>query len=116
MKISGAIFIIIGLAVAVTSYFLNQIDNKNRFILFMVIGIGLFVYGVGKLIFRKKENVEMHENHLHQGKHRPNTTAAQPQMQDRQAAQNIKYNFCPYCGTIIRQAANFCPTCGTRLR
>lgn len=108
-KIPAVIFILVGAGVAGFSYFMDYMQGKNSFTLFLIIGSLLFLYGIGKLIFRKKENVEKHEHHLHHGK------------QQVQNPQQIKptdkrYVFCPYCGSIIQPNFTFCYNCGSRLK
>jgi flagellar basal body-associated protein FliL len=112
-KIPAVIFILVGAGVAGFSYFMDYMQGKNSFIIFMIAGIGLFLYGIGKLIFRKKDNTDMHDTHLHTGRH---AQASQQQMQQSNQPRPQKYSFCPFCGSILQPGYRFCYNCGSRLR
>jgi len=105
-KISGTAYLIIGICVALISYF-----SKNPSLrLFIYIGSIFGLIGIIKILFtgisRKKEKPVRQRKVTHQHP-----------IQRPQSIQHHKQftSYCKYCGNIVRISDNFCNRCGHAL-
>lgn len=96
-KIHGFVYLIVGIFIALVSYFSDNPSLK----LFLYIGFLIGIIGIIKLFItalqRKKEKPTV--------KQHPTTTPKQ--------AAFTKY--CQRCGNLVRNFDNFCSKCGTAL-
>lgn len=90
--IHGAVFVVLGLAVAGFSYYITYMREVGNFIIFIIAGIAMAAYGAAKLFFRTG---------LRGGK------AAKPKV-----SRSVKY--CRRCGAAAYSHARFCWKCGAK--
>ena len=94
-KIHGFVYLIVGIFVALISYFSDNPSLK----LFLYIGFLLGIIGIIKLFItslqRKKEKPVKHQTTTHK--------------------QSAFAKYCQRCGNIVRNFDNFCSKCGQAL-
>lgn len=94
-RISGIVFIIVGIIVTITSYFFVE-----EIFVFSYIGILFIVWGIIKIIYKKltspsKKKTDFIKQHKKHRNRRPH---------------------CPYCNKVIVIHDNFCSNCGALLK
>jgi len=89
-RISGEVFIIIGIIVAITSFFVKAI------FFFVYVGAGFIIWGGIKLLYTKLA-----------GEEKPKKQHAQHKSHHR---------LCPYCNRQVKPHDNFCSNCGALLK
>ena len=102
VKISGTVFLVVGLAVAILSFAID----KQRFFLFLVLGVIFAFIGVFKVFTaksRKRGTVPS-----------PAQTPKHPMHQRSHTSPYVA--FCPSCGNAVRSTDHFCNKCGLQLR
>ena len=62
MELSGLLYLIIGFLVAAFSAYVNMRTNSIKMLLFVLVGIGMLIYGAWKL-FRKEPKAAIHHPH-----------------------------------------------------
>lgn len=97
-EIRGFVYLIIGLFIAVASLVLNLQGKGNKFTFFLIVGLGMVVLGIIKLMGPKKK---VQKPAIQQGHQHPN---AQQQF--------VKY--CSRCGTALHGFQQFCHMCRSR--
>ncbi len=113
-KISGKIYVVVGLAVILLSYLVNMTRDEKSFTLFMFIG-GLFILiGIVKEVISSRKSSHAHETHLHHGTHNPSKKQLKAHHTRRPVQRELEY--CRNCGTAVNHHDNFCPHCGNRVR
>ena len=126
MKIHGIAYSIIGLFVAVTSFYLFK---GNQQFLFYIVGGALLSFGIVKMLIDRVREPKYEDSSKpkNQGqKHQPQAIyKPTQQMFERQAGQqnsnrvppaNQQVRYCPQCGTMVSVQQNFCHSCGAQLR
>ena len=109
------VLIIVGLAVLISSYFMNQQKLVGPFTLFGGIGALFLLYGLLKKLFTstpKKIDTyhTAHEAHTsHNSKNRTYQDTHRKPIQATGAA------YCHNCGSRVHPASNFCHSCGSKL-
>jgi len=104
-KIHGATYFIIGILVAVFSYYLDNKRGSDSFILFFYIGVLFVIIGLIKLValaIKKKDEHPKPPRHQQQQKSHHQQVHHTPQ-------------FCQRCGAALRQTDHFCAMCGNAL-
>ncbi len=100
-KIPGIAFIITGMIISGTSYYLNKIRDSNSLRIFVIIGFLFIIYGLFKIILKKAIDLGKPKKHY---KHTP-----------EYYQKHHTYKFCPKCGSKLRETFNFCYNCGERV-
>ena len=111
-KLSGKLYIIVGLGVVLLSYFVNLTRENKSFVIFMIVGGIFIVFGVIREIASGRKSTASHETHLHHGTHRP---ATKTHPAHRKTVQH-QIRYCRTCGTGVGASDVFCPRCGTKVR
>ncbi|MGM5485449.1 MAG: zinc ribbon domain-containing protein [Nanobdellota archaeon] len=115
-EIPGKVFVIIGLIVTVSSYFLNNM-RETSFLIFIIIGALMFIYGLFKLFMRKDKDETGSTGHKRpagQGNRSVSQAYQHPHEHHRTEHDKVM-NFCPGCGHKVPPGSRFCPSCGIRL-
>jgi len=99
VKIHGVVYLIVGLFIAIGSLIVNLQDKSYKFVLFLLIGLGMIVLGIIKLMGPKKKV------------HKPTTQQSQQQFNPQQ--QFVKY--CSRCGAALQGFQQFCHNCGSKM-
>jgi len=86
-KLSGWLFLIMGIIITTVSFLVNNATGKFKMALFVVLGVIFIFVGIMK-IFTKKQK---------------------PQKKPRVV-------FCPYCGQSVYETQQFCHRCRSRLK
>lgn len=92
-EVSGPVLIGVGVIVAIASILIDW----KKFFVFMIIGVFMFLNGLRKQIWNKKET------HHHPPKNPPHNPY-----------QNVPIKYCRRCGFQIKKQDFYCPNCGTR--
>jgi hypothetical protein len=100
MKIHGFAFLVIGLAVAITS----KLVNPDRLVLFMYFGIGMAIFGMVRLMRENRKKKQQQPNGSHYVTRHHKVTPHQ---------QTTQY-YCKYCGSPLQPNLAFCPRCHAR--
>ena len=100
--IHGSVYLIVGLVVAIYSYFMD----KKKFFVFIIIGAIFILVGIAKLIINRAKQPK-------QDIHRP--IHAQKYQQPVQKVEQTIAAYCHKCGSAIRHFDNFCGRCGQRI-
>ena len=98
VEIHGAVYLVVGLILAIGSIIVNIQTESYKFMLFLLAGAGLVVWGIIKLIGPKKK---------------VNQSTTQQQQQFNPQQQFVKY--CSRCGTALQGFQQFCHTCGSKM-
>ncbi len=96
VNINGAIYIVLGLFLAIFSLILNIKNKNSKLILFLWMGIGMILWGIIKIVSQRKERQKQAPVHA-------NNTVQQ---------QFVKY--CSRCGAALRNIEQFCNKCGSK--
>ena len=99
--ISSNVYIIIGTTVTVLSYLSNKYRNNSKLNFFILLGIILTIWGIGKFLINTLINSFKLKKHYH---HTP-----------KYYEKHHEYKFCPKCGTKLRESFNYCYNCGERV-
>ena len=121
-RLSGKLYLVVGFAVLLLSWFVNRTREDKAFALFMNVG-GIFILiGIVREIWFKGKSTESHEHHLHHGTHHPGVhKAAAKARESRKAAATAKTithkkaNYCSNCGITLKPHDMFCAGCGRRV-
>ncbi len=92
-EIHGIVYLIVGLFLAIGSYVLNSQAASYRFALFLLIGVGMIILGIVKLMRKKADKKVV--------------------VQHNPTQQFVKY--CSRCGAALQGFQQFCHSCGSRL-
>jgi len=116
-SLSPKAFIIIGIAISVASLAMNMSREYQRFTLFVVAGVVVFLYGLFKQFTQKGEKEmqkmrNMHNQILHPNQHMHHNRQHKPVMQTQQLP---KKKFCPFCATHLHPHARYCSNCGNQV-
>lgn len=136
-ELNGYIFALIGVIVAVASIILNLTKGTWKFTLFILVGIGMAVYGFlkerkkadGKQPERSNARHVGHVSSLAEHQKALGALSRQPIASSKQLAANsnqqtasthpaihhIPKNFCSNCGARLVHGAAFCQGCGHRV-
>ena len=107
-KISGFVYLIIGIFVSLVSYF-----SKNPSLRFFIyIGFLFGIIGIIKILITGAKKKKKKEKPVRQRK-----VTHQHPIQRPQPIQHHKQftSYCQYCGNIVRISDNFCNRCGHAL-
>jgi DNA polymerase II large subunit len=130
VEISGKVYMIIGLAVAVTSLVINILTKTKSLSLFVFIGVIAFVYGLFTMLSQKKAGNNPQDKQL-KGEHHKMHQHNKPSTNQVHTAQNQHVNphntiknqsfvhnkmGCSRCGNTMNTYDNFCSNCGYRMR
>ena len=97
-EITGTTYLIVGVAVAIASLFIDV----GRLMLFFIAGVVMVIVGFIKLSKKKPQH---HHPAVHHTVSPPPTNHRQQQM----------FLYCPRCGTGGHSGAHYCSRCGSRL-
>ena len=123
-------WIIVGVIMTIYSKTVQIKSGATGMILFFYLGIGLTIFGLGKLFFnKKKEDInknlrKQRAQYNRQMQQNPQQIQQQVQQQQRQAQhqqqkqQPTQHNIilCPGCGGQNYSTSSFCHRCGARLK
>jgi len=117
--ISGKVYLVIGLAVGALSITTNMVQKTNSFTLFAVVGVGMFLWGMYKVIRQKKETHVLHNKQL-MGKNHPaknHSDHVHNKTNNKIVHHNVHPDkYCIKCGNSMKSYANFCSNCGFKMR
>ena len=121
--ISGKFYLVIGLAVGALSVTTNIIQKTTSFTLFGIIGVGMFLWGLFKVIQQKKKANVLHNKQL-MGKNHPGKEHSKHVHKKEHSKQVHKTEhpnvhpdkYCAKCGNKMKSYANFCSNCGYKMR
>lgn len=127
VKISGWTYLLFGLFISISSFYINQKGETSRMTLFLIAGVVFIIIGIGKGITKLIKNSEEKKNwrekrdHPESLHHPPHYTQHQTQSSkntNTPTHQNTQTQakFCPSCGNIITHNGNYCIFCGEKLR
>ncbi len=120
MRIHGLVYIIIGIFVAVTSFYLFK---ANQQFMFYVVGGALISFGIVKILIDKVREPKYEEQpkqaqqqpqRQHQQRYKPTQEMFASRQPSNQSTRESRY--CYQCGSQIHVGQNFCHNCGVRLR
>ena len=123
-ELPGAAYLIVGAIVATASLILDYVTESYRFVLFIIAGLGAFIYGAIKTFGHEEERRRhLQKKHMQSREHLKRNAGihhaanAVGQHAHRLVAgqRATPYHFCPYCATRIPPHASYCPGCGQRL-
>ncbi|RMF05033.1 hypothetical protein D6764_05670, partial [Candidatus Woesearchaeota archaeon] len=109
-ELPGAAYMIVGAVVATASLIINYMTESYRFVLFVIAGLGAFVYGVIKTFGHEEERRRaLQRKHLQSrahvkrnfGIHHAAHAAGQHAHRLVSGQRASPYHFCPYCATRI---------------
>lgn len=116
-EISGWVFIAIGLAIIAVSIIMNMLNQNKSMTLFIIAGIIMTGWGIGKYFFFGSKGVadlpkpeEVKEPQQKQHKE-PNKIEQQILQSKQKSAKH-----CPHCGYALNPKDNFCYNCGADVR
>lgn len=99
-EIKWYFFVIIGILMAVISaFFINKIG------IFLIIGVLLVIYGIGKFLITKKIKSKINQEDISENMKR-----------DEHASHKIELTNCPRCFSKVYKHQNFCHNCGCYLK
>lgn len=103
MRLSGIIFIIVGIGISVASWMLMQ--NGQKMTLFIYTGVAMAVFGILRVYIDRGE-----------GKAKKDRVKLEEQLNNYQQHHNADIpRICSICKTKNHSRANFCGNCGNRL-
>jgi len=143
--IPGWVYVILGVIMLLASHFIKESDGSKPLIIFLWAGILFIIIGIGKYVFKavfKKEKHKprpavhkepvrpaQHTAHrttpLHQPPPTQPRTSAHPKLTQlhgkhevhrTQHPQHLTIISCPACGTKHYSYANYCMRCGTKIK
>ncbi len=119
MKIHGAVYVVLGLLMALYARFIGRQVDSGAMVLFFWIGIGFVVFGVFRLII----NYVMSDKADKAEKSKTENSKLDVLKKEKQAFENSSNNSyssqiisCSRCGTRHYSNSNFCHMCGLSLK
>jgi len=112
-KISGIIFVILGVVVSVASYFVNSYQGTNSLLVFIYIGYAFIAYGVAKIVAKmilgkNKLSSEELQREL------AGTNSINPSSVSKNSLPPGYIGRCKKCNTPMRNVNVYCHRCGLK--
>jgi ABC-type nickel/cobalt efflux system permease component RcnA len=130
-KISGWVYLIVGIVMIVFSVLVNNNTGKDSMNLFIFAGIIFVVIGFGKIgwkFFMREKKPKKHKQEKHSEKqvhhHKQTSHHSSNQNTHQHSSHHHSQNpvhsqreiiSCPFCSTRHYKGANFCMNCGRRI-
>ncbi len=117
-------YIGVGLLTIIISVF-TMLKTDNNFTLFIIIGVGMILYGLlirGKSVKGRKLSKLRHRAEVGNAIRRASTAGKISRSNSasihsaNQVSAHREFRYCPNCGARISSEYRFCPSCGARIR